>query len=313
MNALDSISGPDTRRGSALMIVLWGLALLAATVVGLVVYFDTSLDEERARNAAFRTRLLAESGLAIALNPQVEPHDPVLRQEMGPDARFEASIRSEGGRLNLNTLAASTDRALFLDLFAAWGLTLQESSALADAIQDWVDTDETRRLDGAERDAYERLGFTGMPRNRPFTSIEEARAVIGMDLLAERKPDWADYFTLHSSGQVDVNEASAELLRIVTGAGELEIERIIERRLGPDQEEGTEDDFVFESLDQVRSMLGMAEDAFERIAGRLSVDDPARRIESTGQVGAYRKKIVVIARREGGTLLSWQEPPIEKP
>lgn len=137
--------------------------------------------------------------------------------------------------------------------------------------------------------------------------------MIGMDRLAELKPDWADFFSVWSSGPIDVNEAGAELLRIATGAGEPEIELLIKRRLGEDGVEGTEDDFQYEDLDQVRTMLGMGEEQFAAIAPRLSVGDPVKRIESTGQIGAYRKKIVVLARKDDGAMLSWQEPPLEKP
>jgi len=88
---------------------------------------------------------------------------------------------------------------------------------------------------------------------------------------------------------------------------------VVERRLGEDGERGTEDDFEYDELEQVRTMLGMGSEQFAVIAGRLSVDDPVRRIESTGQIGAYRKKIVVLARKDDGALLSWQEPPLENP
>jgi general secretion pathway protein K len=276
---------PGRHKGSALLIVLWALTIVSAAVLGLAIYFQDSMEEEAGRSAAFRCGQLAESGLAVALHPEVQPGDPVLNQQFPGLQGFEARIVSEGSRININAVLQKPDLDFLWDLFTRWGLELKEAQNLTDALADWIDADDLRRLNGAERQEYEAAGRPGSPRNRPFETVEELALVLGWDRIAELKPDWANVFTVWGSGRIDVNEASAEILEVATESGEIQVEDLISYRNGSDGIPYTEDDMPLESLDQVRSILGKSEIEFQRIADRLSVEDAVTRIESTGKVG----------------------------
>ena len=72
-----------SKRGAALMAVLWLIAILAiASITALrVIAFDMDI----AASAIFggRARNLAEMGIAVASHPKVKRSDPLLSQQHG--------------------------------------------------------------------------------------------------------------------------------------------------------------------------------------------------------------------------------------
>ncbi len=54
------------------------------------------------------------------------------------------------------------------------------AAALVDAIGDFRDADDLRRLNGAEDRDYQAAGLAHGPKNRPFESVAELRQVFGM-------------------------------------------------------------------------------------------------------------------------------------
>lgn len=90
--------------GFALLVVLWSIGIMSVTVVGLTTLVQVQLEEHAAQARQFRARLLAESGLAVALCPQVKRGDPILQKKISAELGYEVTICSEGERLNLNAL-----------------------------------------------------------------------------------------------------------------------------------------------------------------------------------------------------------------
>jgi hypothetical protein len=106
-----------------------------------------------------------------------------------------------------------------------------------------------------------------------------------------------------------MNEAPADLITAVCGVGEAQALRFVNVRLGPDGKPDTEDDVIFQDMDQVRQALGMSNGDFEKIQGRLSLQDSVTRIESNGIVGTYQRKIMAVVRRASTppVYFLWQE------
>ncbi|MFV1995484.1 MAG: general secretion pathway protein GspK, partial [Verrucomicrobiales bacterium] len=207
---------------------------------------------------------------------------------------FEVRLRSEGGRLNINTLLAKKDRLLLEGVFIFWGLSEEEASEIMDALLDWVDSDDLEELTGAEFEYYYELGYENYPFNRPFYDIEEMALVRGMDLVSEYKPDWRDYFTLWSSGSINVNEASAEMLEMVGEVSPEAAGQFVRVRNGLDLYPDTEDDVVYQNVAEAVAVLGIPE--LSPAIGRFSVSDATMRVESTGIVGDYLKTVVLVVR-----------------
>ena len=293
-------------RGSALLLVLWAMFFMSLTVLGVIEFTNFGLDENVLAQKSFRALQLAESGIAIGLHPRVKPGDPVLFTELPNEESIEVKIEPEDGRLAINALLQNDNGDGLRELFVNWGMDNQDASVLADSLGDWVDSNSTTRLNGAENDYYIMQGYPEYPRNRPFETLDEMLCVRGIEKLIEVKPDWRGSFTIYSNGRLNMNGASAEAIALVTGGAvsEQQAEALVQQRDGPDGEPNTEDDLHFRSLEEVRTALGMGSEEFNDISNRLSVTSTVMRVRSEGHIGNYMRAITVVASVVNG------KPPI---
>lgn len=288
-------------RGSALIAVLWLIAILAMACMAAlrVISFDMELATQKIHGS--RAGHMAEAGIAVGSNPVVERGDPVLKYyNSETDEGYEVELISEGGRFNINSLLLRDDTNFLRSLFIDWGLDLDAAQALVDALADWVDADDEVRLNGAEFEWYEARGRINQPFNRPFYDINEMRLVRDMDLVEALRPDWRDWFTIWSGGLLDINEASAEL---ISAAAEVSIEEaraIPEIVNGPDGILGTEDDAPFENAASALAIIGINAEAQPDIAARFTTGDTTTRVVSTGYAGGAKRRISVILRNRTG-------------
>lgn len=179
----------SAQSGVALMLVLWVIALLTIIAVALTAAQRTESTLAGNQLAAARFRAVAEAGVSFAvLNLLATP--PVLDDEVdlwAPDgaARLwtfggetvEIRVFNEASRIDLN----KAPKDLLVALTAALELPEDESSALADAIEDWRDTDDLTQLNGAEDGDYEDAGRSYGAKDGPFDSVEELQQVLGVD------------------------------------------------------------------------------------------------------------------------------------
>ncbi len=187
-------------RGIALVVVLWILALLA--LIATLFIKDVRTDASLARNLLEQTeaQALAEAGLALAvagLSTQYErgglrADGTVYEYKLGA-GQLRFAIYDEGGKIDLN---AAPSELIAAHLAGAGGLSEPESVALADAIVDFRDPDDLRRLQGAEAADYRAEGSLYRPKNLPFETVDELGAVLGMTEELFRAV--VDGFTVHS-------------------------------------------------------------------------------------------------------------------
>jgi type II secretory pathway component PulK len=65
-------------------------------------------------------------------------------------------------------------------LFGSLGIEKDKAQSLADAIADFRDGDNLRRLRGAEAADYRDAGLAWGPKNAPFQAVEELQQVFGV-------------------------------------------------------------------------------------------------------------------------------------
>lgn len=282
-------------RGSALLLVFWLMAILSLFLYSSIQLVSSDVDLVISQKHDFRAEQLCEMGIALAANPAVQRYDPILTR-FDPLAQegYSVRIRGEGGRININLLLQQNDRQFLERIFTFWGLELTQAEELSDCLIDWIDPDDEININGAENEYYYEMGFPSYPFNRPFYDLEEMSLVKGMDSLDFVKPNWRNFFTLFSGGKLDLREADMESIMMVAEVPDYAATDFITLRRGSDGIEGTEDDVVFESLQEALSELGISAD--DPRANRLTVSDETVRIESTGRVGDYQKQIVLVLR-----------------
>jgi type II secretory pathway component PulK len=266
-----------------------------------------------------RALQLAETGLAIGLHPLIQRNDPLLTGNIGHGEGYQVKLRSEGGRLNINSLIRNQRWQILQNLFLVWKMNQIDAATVTKAIEEWTQPGllNTGSSPTAMPVLQPAVSGTGTPPTantapqivRFFESVEQMLQVPEMKLVVRVKPDWQNYFTVWSSGQLDMNEAPADLISAVCGVSTVQAQRLVKARLGPDGIPDTDDDVIFQSMDQVRGLLGISPDVFESIQNQLSLQDSVVRLESTGTLDAYQRKISVVALRSNGqpVFFQWRE------
>ncbi|PYI78202.1 MAG: hypothetical protein DMF04_04110, partial [Verrucomicrobia bacterium] len=132
-------------RGAALILSLWALFLLAALVMSWALNIDSRLKLSGSENRILEAQAMAASGAEVAIAPAIKPSSPNLQGTFGPRQSYSVRITGEGGRLNINWLAAGENPARiemlrhYLDLK---GIDLNERDRMIDSLLDWVDPDD---------------------------------------------------------------------------------------------------------------------------------------------------------------------------
>lgn len=211
----------DSRQaGVALIGVLWiGFLLI---VVGTSMLYGVRVQTRTSYNLHQNAtaRALADAGVVLAIEQLREGRtdaswrgDGAWRTHEQPDGSVRVSVQDEGGKIDLNRARDGLLEGLFL----ANGVSEEEAAALVDAIADWRDPNDLRRLNGAEDSDYRRAGLSYGAKDRRFERVGELRRVLGMSAELYRRVGPA--LTVHSgSPGIDPAVAPEPVLRAVMAA-----------------------------------------------------------------------------------------------
>lgn len=235
-HAADPPSCPGSRRGSALLVVLVMLGMIAvlASVVGRVVG-GTARDLSAAFSSE-RAFVGARAGLEIAglmlRSGELEALGAGARTLSLDGGTVSIDVVNERGRIDLN----GAPEELFAGLFRALGEEGERADGIAARIVDWRDPDDDVRAGGAEVGAYRGSGLAA-PRNGPFIHPLELASVL--DIPAELVQRALPYVTVGNPfGLVDPFVADAVVLQALPGTSGTRIESFLEDRQtgAPDSE-----------------------------------------------------------------------------
>jgi general secretion pathway protein K len=303
---LSRLTNRKNRRAAAILLALWALFLLSAMVISWALNINTQLTLSSSANRALEAEAMACSGAEVAMHPSVKPGSPVLRGGFAPNQSYQARITGEAGRLNLNLLLG-TDNPANMEVVRKYlevkGVDLNERDRMIDCLMDWIDPDNLVRLNGAEQNGDYK------PANQKLRTLDELKRVRGWAEFTAR-PDWDADFTLNTpDGKIDINWASRDVLLALPGFTEPVADRFLQMRRGPDDIEGTEDDVVFTSAQEVQIALGFRQDQFIQLANLITVNGPVVRVESVGKSGNFMRTVRMVMFKQGTSsrLISWKE------
>ena len=232
----------------AIAVIAIGATYFASRVEGLqTAAFQQQSATEAEREAVSIGQALIQ---AVLLNPITErglvikdaPNEPLLL-----DGRFyrmgdktQIAIQDERGLMSLNI----NDDLQLRRFFSAAGLPVERHDRLLDTLRDYVDVDDFKRLNGAERRDYIEAKLPP-PANDFFTSRDELRRIPGWrELLAELdargKPGAAErflgYFSAHRVSAINLNTAPRLIVQSLVGIDQARITALLDqRRLAPFQ------------------------------------------------------------------------------
>jgi general secretion pathway protein K len=219
-------------RGLALVAVLWIatiLALLAAVFLresrGRLALTHNLVEEAKAE-------ALAEAGVNRTMLILLGLDNSVPWRVDGGSFAFDlvggtvrVTVQDEGGRIDLNRAADTVLKGLF----TSNGVDADRAQALADAIADFRDADDLRRINGAEDADYAQAKLPADAKDAPFATIEELQQVYGM--TADLYRQVAPLVTVYSPRRdVNLATAPAAVLRALPYLSAERVSAILEQR-----------------------------------------------------------------------------------
>jgi type II secretory pathway component PulK len=310
-------------KGGIVIIAVWALLILSAVAIGFAYRMSIETKMVALREDNLRAVCLARAGIKKGIyevsKDQSWDHDSrkeiwfdnpgvfkdqaleggtfaVVALEAGvtPEER-RYGVVDEESKINLNSAGEDILERVFRDY--PW---------VVPAVLDWRDTDDVPRPGGAENAYYMSLPSPYACRNGPFRIVEELQMVNGM--TPEILKEVYGLITTHGLGSVNFNTCGERVLECL-GLPEHVIDAVILCRGGPDSIEGTEDDMIFKTVEDIRTglegYLELTEDEIGRIdelvrKGMLSVKSSCFRIHSVGATasGDARKEITAVVERQ---------------
>jgi len=231
------------RNGMALIMTVMVVALLTTLVferfndAWIAAALASSFRNET--KSYFAARSGQEAGkLIMQEDARINPSFDALTEEWAQgtipipiDNEFcFVSIRDESGKLDLNQLASERgypdDR--WIAVFRRLLTTLELDPALADVVVDWIDSNGSPRATGAEDGYYLSLERPYPTKNRRFDSLGELTLLKGFtpEVLAKLQ----EHVTVWSSGKININTATPEVLRALHPGVTEEMARAIATR-----------------------------------------------------------------------------------
>ncbi|MSR28534.1 MAG: hypothetical protein EXS03_03030 [Phycisphaerales bacterium] len=210
-------SSSRSRRASALVIVIWTVAIAATIVAGLQIltYRQAVLGSEAL--ARVQARWAARAGLEtmIAIMEwHTENSDPEDALAMINELDDSATGELETGTYDIRHFLDGVEYIGPLDEHSKANINLLSSAELmnipdmtpdvAGAITDWRDADENASMIGAEKTYYANRGLGYEPRNGNLRSFAELELIAGVWPEYTRSEDW------NLNGRLDSNEDDGE-------------------------------------------------------------------------------------------------------
>ncbi|MEY3219163.1 MAG: hypothetical protein RIT27_520 [Pseudomonadota bacterium] len=247
----------STQRGAVLILVLWTIALailLVSTIASevrlsakAVFYHRAGVDKraillKAAQYAMFEIMLqrmpIEEEDKNKSNNlqtifseidtPLLHFNGQVLEMSHQMPEGVKVRIYDHAGLFNIRRLTIPQWRDLFKQKLGEDNP--EKLDALTQCWEDWLDSDDLSRLNGAEKDYYLTLEPPYEPRNGLPETVEELRLIKGFDELF-KEVELSAVFTIYGAlSGVNPNYATAEALLMIPGMNEENVEKIIALR-----------------------------------------------------------------------------------
>jgi general secretion pathway protein K len=220
-------------KGFALVVVLWGTALLTvmATSFAFSMRAETLLASNHVDQA--RAAVLAEAGVRRGiLALMVSGNQPEARWRTDgsvyevpfAEGLLRIAITAESGKIDLNR----APEALIRGLMSALGENFS-ADHLADAVLDWRDRDNVPRQNGTEDAGYAAAGRPYGARDGAFQTVEELYQVLGMtEEAVHRLASAVTVYSLHS--RIDPRVAPRAALLAIPTVSPVQVDEFLAAR-----------------------------------------------------------------------------------
>ena len=188
--------------GVALIVVLWMISIMLMIGSALLYSVKTDSSMTSYTRTSAQARAYADAALRYTIAQLMLPKKNRTLQINGTPfpwqidgVKAEIRVIGENGLVDINRAT----RALLLKVFEQIGVVGEDAETLVDAIQDFADRDNLKRLAGAEDKDYEEAGFSYGAKDAPFERIEELQQVMGITPALYQR--LSKYLTVSSQGK----------------------------------------------------------------------------------------------------------------
>jgi general secretion pathway protein K len=337
------------KRGVALIMVLWVIAILSVVVFEFCFAMRTEVHITNNYKEELQCYAMAEGGVERAITELIYKHDPRVQQirktlisqersqdqqdqkEWAVDGRpyplpfnqgtCEIRIMSEAGKVNINVVSESMLRKIIGQL----GPEGEAKDTVVDSILDWRDPDDFHRVNGAENDYYQSLKEPYNCKNGNLDSVEELLLVRGVtpDLFYGRKGTKSeeedsldraglrDIFSIYSFGeQIDINSATPLVLNVVLGIPKEVAQQILKAR---EEKEFENQQDLLQRVPELAPFMGESGRfiLFRSAIPYYTVESRAK-FQEGGSVRGLKTIIKIDPREKGGyKIIQWVDSLID--
>ncbi len=236
---------------------------------------------------------------------------------------FTVKIVDCDRKININV----ANDVILQQALSVMGVEAADAPAIANSVLDWIDRDDQTRVGGAESDFYQGLTPPYVAKNGPIDNISELLLIKGITpelfwglACTNHTPAWfqvkgspfgpggvgaspvglVDLFTPVSTGRININTASAQVLQVILMDPEAATQ-IVRLRSGFDGIEGTEDDTPIGSqglsIPDALVSAGLNNQAAQQIARFFDVRSGTFEVQVDAEISGYRRHFVAILGR----------------
>ncbi|HAI69873.1 MAG TPA: hypothetical protein DCM38_10630 [Gammaproteobacteria bacterium] len=279
----------SSQRGAILIMVLWFIAI--ATVIVATLASETRLSAQvvlynkmglQTWNDSLQALHAAQIELLINRMP-----DPPGEEEIKPLSerkhkryRFNGQvlelaypvpntvkvrIYDHAGKINIHRLTKQRLRQL---LEKRIGQNPDKMSALEDSWNDWLDSDDMKRVNGAEKDYYETLPTPYEPRNSKIETVEELLLIKGFDEVFNGVNMDSAFTVYGNTFGVNPNFATREALMLLPGLDSATVDILLKKRRKKEFKSHNDlNEFIEpEQLTELRTWINFSSSNFYTIA-----------------------------------------------
>ena len=338
---------PSPQTGIALIIVMISVFVLTVLAGGFA--YSMKVETKLARNANSESELewlgrsaieCARWELAQQMSIPQEPYDALNQVWAGgiggigtsnsPLADFKNELQTRDGgatwtivdlerKANINV----ANEALLQQALMVMGVDAGQMTPVINSILDWIDKDESARIEGAESDYYQGRSPPYFAKNGPLDDISELLLIKGaQDYYAPLPPMEAgqrvynpfsshfgsqganviapsvgltNLFTPLSNGKINLNTASAEVLQIIPTVTPEAAQGIVSAREGEDDGSGLFG--PYRNVGEVRRVPQVSLPMLGAIQQFATVRSSTFEVHVDAQVAGYHRHFVGIIGR----------------
>lgn len=250
---------------------------------------------------------------------------------------FTWDVKDMESKFNLNVIRDERYSPVLQRALEMLGADPITTTEIMESYLDWVDPDDNKRLQGAESEYYLHLDPAKpyVAKNGMMDDVSEFLMIRGMTpeiyfggplaammprrgapppptsmsggpgAALESSAGLVDLFTtISGSGlAVNVNTASADVLKLLPGMDEALAQAIIDARAGPDHQDGTDDDIPFVRQGELINVPGMVPEVLNATRMYFGVNSAIFQVRIEARIGDTVKHFEALVQRRNANEL----------